>query len=138
MKKIKKECLNFLIRTKKRKHGERPSRGLTFLHLILQLYVKDAGRPGMKQQLHMESTAKKSPSVFDGLPASIWPSTPAKPRTTRRSNAAVRTHQPDELQKFIDIDRIKSFDELKSGIVNRAVYKGLILNVQLNSIRCIS
>ena len=80
---------------------------------------------------HGKVRPKNPRSVFDGLPASIWPSTPAKPRTTQRSNAAVRTHQPDELQKFIDIDRIKSFDELKSGIVNRG--KNFLSRFHLNT-----
>ena len=92
-----KECLNFLIRTKRRKHGERPSRGPTFLHLILQLYVKGTGLSGYEiTAAHGKVRPKNPPSVFDGLPASIWPLTPTKPRTTQRINAAVRTHQPDE------------------------------------------
>ena len=80
---------------------------------------------------HGKVRPKYPPSVFDGLLASIWPSTPAKPRTTQRSNAAVRTQQPDELQKFIDIDRIKSFDELISGIVNRG--KDFLSRFHLNT-----
>ena len=58
----KERVFKFPIRTKKRKHGERPSRGPTFLHLILQLYVKGTGLSGYEiTAAHGRSTAKKSP-----------------------------------------------------------------------------
>ena len=72
---IKKECLDFLLRTKKRKHGERPSRRPTSNTSVV---CERLWPPGYETTTaHGKVQPKNPPSVFDGLTASIWPSIPA-------------------------------------------------------------
>ena len=87
MTKIKIECSDFLMRTKKRKAWRKVIPRTNLPTSNTTVVCERHCPPGYETTTaHGKVRPKNPPSVFDGLPASIWPSAPAKSRTTQRSN----------------------------------------------------
>ena len=55
------------------------------------------------------------PSIFPGVPKSVIPTPPSKPRTTERSSFDVRTRMDDQYEDFKKRDVLK-FDKLEDEI----------------------
>ena len=59
------------------------------------------------------------PSVFKGVPLSVLPTPPPKPRPTSRTSSTVRTSQPDEMPTFKEIDNL-TWDRLKVNLAMKS------------------
>ena len=61
--------------------------------------------------------SKDPPSIFHNIPPSMVPTPPAQPRSTSKALSSSRSIVPDQIEKFTEMDTIKSFEEIKSKFV---------------------
>ena len=58
------------------------------------------------------------PTIFQDLPPSMVPTAPPKPRKTTKACSSNRSVLPDQKNKFMEADTIKTFCELKTKLID--------------------
>ena len=64
---------------------------------------------------------KHPPSIFNCVAASQVPTPPPPPRPTTKSLSSIRNTIPDELQSFLERDRLSSFEDLCQKVISASV-----------------
>ena len=65
------------------------------------------------------------PSIFPGVPKSVIPIPPSKPRTTERSSFDVRTRMDDQYEDFKKREVLK-FDQLEGEIPSHKLFTSVV------------
>ena len=75
---------------------------------------------------HGKKRPREPPSVFKCVKPSLVPTKPAPCRPTSRASSSIRSVIPDEMEKFIEADKIDNFQHLNSKLNNKLLEFGEI------------